>query len=81
MFTTFLMLAIVGAAAGFVATRLLGLDLPILPTVVIGMLGAVVGGVILRLLLSTMALLGGFIGAVIGAVLVIVVWKAVAGRR
>ncbi|MGH1453769.1 MAG: GlsB/YeaQ/YmgE family stress response membrane protein [Paracoccaceae bacterium] len=64
-------LIIVGAAAGFLATRLMGVRLDVVTTVALGMAGAIVGGLIVRLLLSVMGMVGGLVGAVLGAVLVI----------
>lgn len=68
-------LIIVGAAAGFLATRLMRLETDVITTVVIGMAGAVIGGLVLRLLASVMGLLSGFVGAVLGAVVLIWLWK------
>ncbi|WP_120502090.1 GlsB/YeaQ/YmgE family stress response membrane protein [Roseovarius sp. EL26] len=70
-----IMLLIVGAAAGFLATRLMKMETGILPTVAIGMAGALVGGLVLRLLLSTLGALSGLVGAVLGAMLLIWLWK------
>ena len=45
-------LVIIGAAAGFLATRLMGVEAGIIPTVAVGIGGALIGGLILRALLS-----------------------------
>lgn len=74
-------LIIVGAAAGFIATRLMRIEAGLLPTVGIGIAGALLGGLVLRVLLTAMGLLGGFVGAVLGAVLLIWLWQVVQGRR
>ena len=64
-------LILVGAVAGYVATRMFRIDANPLVTVLIGIAGALVGGLILQGVLAVLGLLGGIIGAVIGAVLVI----------
>ncbi|OUS36792.1 hypothetical protein A9Q94_07990 [Rhodobacterales bacterium 56_14_T64] len=68
-------LIIIGAAAGFLATRLMRIDANIVTTVVIGMAGALIGGLVLRFLLTVMGMLAGFVGAVLGALLLIWLWQ------
>ncbi len=68
-------LIIVGAAAGFLATRLMRIEADIPTTMLIGIVGALVGGLILRSLITVMGWLSGFIGAVLGALLVIWIWQ------
>lgn len=68
-------LLIVGAAAGFLATRMMRIEASIPVTIAIGMGGALVGGLILRTLLSVMGLFAGLIGAVLGALLLIWLWQ------
>jgi len=68
-------LIIIGAAAGFLATRLMRIDSNIVTTVVIGMAGALIGGLVLRFLLTVMGMLAGFVGAVLGALLLIWLWQ------
>jgi uncharacterized membrane protein YeaQ/YmgE (transglycosylase-associated protein family) len=70
-----LWLIIVGAAAGFLATRLMKMDTPILPTIAIGIGGALIGGLILRFLLVITGMMAGLVGAVLGAMLLIWVYK------
>ncbi len=50
----FIMLIIIGAAAGFVATRVMKLNTDIPTTVAIGVFGALIGGLVLRLLLASL---------------------------
>lgn len=69
---TLIYLIILGAAAGFIATKVMKIETGVLPTIAIGILGALVGGALLSVFLS---LLGGLIGAVIGALLIIWIWK------
>ena len=68
-------LVIIGAAAGFLATRLMRLETDIVTTVVIGMAGALIGGLVLRFLLAVMGAFAGLIGAVLGALLLIWLWQ------
>ncbi len=75
-----LALIIIGAAAGFLATRLLGHETGIVTTMAIGIGGALIGGLVLRLLLSMMGLMAGFVGAVLGAVLLIWLWQTYVKR-
>ena len=68
-------LLIVGAAAGFLATRMMRIEASIPVTIAVGMGGALIGGLILRTLLSVMGLFAGLIGAVLGALLLIWLWQ------
>ena len=68
-------LIIIGAAAGFLATRFMRVETDIPTTMIIGMAGALVGGLILRALTTIMGGLAGFVGAVLGAMLLIWLWK------
>ncbi|WP_377193187.1 GlsB/YeaQ/YmgE family stress response membrane protein [Ruegeria meonggei] len=68
-------LIIIGAAAGFLATRLMRIDADIPTTMLIGIVGALVGGFLLRALVTMMGWLSGFVGAVLGALLVIWIWQ------
>ena len=62
---------IIGAAAGFIATRVMDLDTNVPVTIAVGVLGAIIGGLALRALLVIMGMAAGFIGAVLGALLLI----------
>ncbi len=68
-------LVIIGAAAGFLATRLMKMEAGVLPTIAIGIGGALIGGLVLRFLLTVTGLLAGLIGAVLGAMLLIWVYQ------
>lgn len=70
-----LWLVIVGAAAGFLATRLMRIEAGIVETVLLGIAGAVLGGLILRFVLLAGGLIGGLVGAVLGAMLLIWLWR------
>jgi uncharacterized membrane protein YeaQ/YmgE (transglycosylase-associated protein family) len=68
-------LIIIGAAAGFLATRMMKLETDVLTTVAIGVFGALIGGFALRFLLTITGWMAGFVGAVIGAMLLAWLWK------
>jgi uncharacterized membrane protein YeaQ/YmgE (transglycosylase-associated protein family) len=82
-----LTLIVVGLIAGALARLLVpgrqGLSIP--ATILLGIVGSVVGGFLGSLLFggSTRDLLhpAGIIGSVIGAVIVLLIWTRVAGRR
>jgi uncharacterized membrane protein YeaQ/YmgE (transglycosylase-associated protein family) len=79
----FFMAIIVGALAGWIAEKLTRSDHGLLMNIVMGIIGAVVGNFLLRLLGIGPAwgFLGNLLTAIVGAVLVITVYRAVAGRR
>ena len=70
-----IILLIIGAAAGFIATRTMKLNTDIPTTVVIGMAGAVFGWFALRFVLSLSWWLAGLIAAILGAMALIWIWK------
>ncbi len=71
---------IIGAAAGFFATRLLRIEADILTTVAIGVGGALIGGLALRFLIAVTGWLAGFVGAVLGAMALIWLWNTYVRR-
>ena len=73
-------LIIIGAAAGFLATRLMRIETDIVTTVAIGIAGALIGGLVLQVLLTVAGLLGGLIGAVLGALLLIWLYQTYVTR-
>lgn len=70
-----LLLVIVGAAAGLVATQVMKVRMSLIETVALGVLGAMVGGFALRLLLASSGVLLALLGAVGGACLVIWLYR------
>ena len=74
-------LIIIGAAAGFMATRIMRLDTDVPTTIAIGIFGALVGGLILRALVTMAGWAAGFVGAVMGAMLLIWLWRVWTGGR
>ena len=78
---SFVLLMIVGAAAGFLATRLMKINANVPATIAIGVGGAIIGGVMIRFLLEITGWMAGFVGAVLGALLLLWIWKTfIAGR-
>lgn len=69
------LLIIIGAAAGFLATRLMDIQASAPVTIAIGVLGALIGGVLLRFILVLGGMAFGFVGAVVGAVVLIWLWQ------
>ena len=72
---------IIGAAAGFLATRVMKMEADVLTTVGIGILGALIGGLVLRFLMAVFGMFAGFLGAFLGAVFLIWAWRTYVGRR
>lgn len=70
-----LVLVIFGIAAGFIATKVMRLNVDIPTTIAIGVGGALIGGLVLHGLSMLAGVLSGFVGAVLGAVLLIWVYK------
>ena len=68
---TVVYLLIIGAAAGYIATRIMDLETSVPVTIAIGVIGALIGGFVLTALLTVLGLAAGFIGAVLGALVLI----------
>ncbi|MFU8882100.1 MAG: GlsB/YeaQ/YmgE family stress response membrane protein [Rhodobacterales bacterium] len=74
-------LLIIGAAAGFIATRLMRVEADIITTIVVGMLGALISGLVLRALLAMLGFGAGLVGAILGSLLLIWLWQTYTGRK
>ncbi len=72
---SFILLMIIGAAAGFFASRFMKVDSDLPTTVAIGVVGALVGGYLVRFLIALMGAAAGFVGAFFGALLLIWLWQ------
>ena len=72
---------IVGTAAGFIATRMFNLNLGVPQTIAIGILGALIGGWVLRLLLAALGIFAGLLGAILGSVVLIVLYQKFVERK
>lgn len=75
------LLLIVGAAAGFLATRMMRMQTDIPTTIAIGVGGAIVGALVIRILAELVGWMSGFVGAVLGAVVLVWIWKTYIARR
>lgn len=75
-----LILIVIGAAAGFLATRFMRVQTDVPTTIAIGIGGALVGWGILRFLVSITGWVAAFVGAVLGAVLLIWLWQKYVSR-
>lgn len=76
-----IMLALVGVAAGFIASKLMRTNLSMLETIALGVLGAIVGGFVLRAVIAASSLAFGLIGAILGACLLIWLYLRFIKRR
>ncbi len=81
-----IMWIIVGALAGWIGSKIMGTDgrQGGLANIIVGVIGAVVGGFLTRTLFGDARGNNGFIASffvsLLGAVIVIGIWKAVSGR-
>lgn len=74
-------LAIIGIAAGFIATKVMKVELSLPETIAIGVLGAIIGGVLLRGLIAVSGIAFGLIGAVLGACALVWVYQRYLQRK
>ena len=70
-----IMLVIIGAAAGYIATKIMKVEMDLLPTIAFGIGGALIGGLTLRLVLALTGWAAGIVGAIIGAMVLIWLWQ------
>jgi uncharacterized membrane protein YeaQ/YmgE (transglycosylase-associated protein family) len=78
----FLMAIIIGAIAGWLAEQFTKSNMGLLMNIVMGIIGALVGNFLFGLLgIGVSGFLGNLISATVGAILVIVIYRAIAGRR
>lgn len=71
-------LLVVGVAVGFLASRILKVDLDTPSTIALGVLGALIGSLVLRGLTMLAGIGAGFVGALLGALVLIWAWKTYA---
>jgi uncharacterized membrane protein YeaQ/YmgE (transglycosylase-associated protein family) len=76
---------IVGLIAGFIARALVPGPDPMgwLGTMILGIVGSFVGGVLLSLVTTGNFEISatGIIGSIVGAIVVLLIWRAMGGRR
>jgi len=75
-----LFLIIIGTAAGFIATRIMDVEMGVPQTIAVGVIGALVGGWIIQFLLSMMGAAAGLVGAIFGAVLLLWLYQKYVAR-
>ncbi|MGY6695042.1 MAG: GlsB/YeaQ/YmgE family stress response membrane protein [Roseinatronobacter sp.] len=75
------LLIIVGALAGVLATRLMRMNTDLPTAMIIGVLGAVVGGMGFRFLMTSASWIGAFVLALLGSLLLLWLWQFFQGRR
>lgn len=75
-----LLIVIIGAAAGFLATRFMKVQADVPTTIAIGVVGAVIGWLVLRVLIAVTGAMAMFVGAVIGAMLLLWLWQQYKSR-
>lgn len=79
----FFMALIIGAIAGWLAEKFTRSDMGLLSNIAMGIVGAVVGNLLLRLIGVGPAygFIGNLLSATIGAIIVIMIYRAVTGTR
>jgi uncharacterized membrane protein YeaQ/YmgE (transglycosylase-associated protein family) len=78
----FLAMLIIGALAGWIAEKFTRSEHGLLTNIIIGIAGAFIGGFLASMLgISVRGFWGALIAAVVGATLLIVIFRAVTGRR
>lgn len=70
-----LLIVIIGAAAGFLATRFMRVETDVPTTIAIGVAGSVLGWLILRVMMALTGWIAMFVGAVLGAMALIWLWR------
>jgi uncharacterized membrane protein YeaQ/YmgE (transglycosylase-associated protein family) len=72
---------VIGAAAGFLATRFMKVQTDVPTTIAIGIGGAFLGWLALRFLAAISGWAALSVGAILGAMALIWLWQKYAGRR
>ncbi len=75
------LLIVVGALAGVLATRLMRMNTDLPTAMIVGVLGAVVGGMGFRFLMTSAGWVGAFVLALLGSLVLLWLWKQYQGRR
>jgi uncharacterized membrane protein YeaQ/YmgE (transglycosylase-associated protein family) len=78
----FLAMLVIGVLAGWIAERFTRSDHGLLTNIIVGIAGAFIGGFLASLLgISVRGFWGTLIAAIFGATVLIVVFRAITGRR
>lgn len=75
------LLVIIGALAGVIATRLMRVNVDLPTAMVVGVLGAFAGALGFRFLLTSASWVGAFVLALLGSLVLIWLWQKFAGRK
>lgn len=75
------LLVVIGALAGVLATRLMRMNTDLPKAMIIGVLGAVVGGLGFRFLMTSAGWVGAFVLALLGSLVLLWLWQQYQGRR
>lgn len=75
------LLIVIGALAGVFATRLMRMNTDLPTAMVIGVLGAVVGGLGFRFLMTSAGWIGGFVLALLGSLVLLWLYQLWQGKR
>ncbi len=78
---------VIGALAGWIGSKIMGTDAKqgAIANIVVGIVGAIIGGFVTRGLFhddtSNNGFIASFLVALLGSVILLAIWKAVMGRR
>jgi uncharacterized membrane protein YeaQ/YmgE (transglycosylase-associated protein family) len=79
---SFLAMLVIGVLAGWIAERFTRSDHGLLTNMIVGIAGAFIGGFLASLLgISVRGFWGTLIAAIFGATVLIVIFRAITGRR
>jgi len=74
------LLVVIGALAGVLATRLMRINVDLPTAMVVGVLGAFAGGLGFRFLVTSASWVGAFVLALLGSLLLLWLWQKFVGR-
>jgi uncharacterized membrane protein YeaQ/YmgE (transglycosylase-associated protein family) len=78
----FLAMLLIGALAGWIAEKFTRSEHGLLTNIIVGIAGAFIGGFLASVLgITVRGFWGTLIAAIVGATLLIVIFRAIAGRR
>lgn len=76
-----ILLVVVGALAGVLATRLMRMNVDLPTAMVVGVLGAFAGGLGFRFLVTSASWVGAFVLALLGSLVLLWLWQKFAGPK
>ncbi|MFN4057396.1 MAG: GlsB/YeaQ/YmgE family stress response membrane protein [Roseinatronobacter sp.] len=75
------LLVVVGAMAGVLATRLMRINTDLPTAMLIGVLGAFAGAMGFRFLVTSASWVGAFVLALLGSLLLLWIWEKTIGKK